>query len=1098
MNFTRWSVLFPGSQRRAARGDRAARTPSTAAGSVPAARGERGTAGPGPEATAGSRPDLGEVPTLEELSAQALFTQVPAPVAVVYGPDHRIAYVNEAYAALFGTCTPGLPAREALPELQEMGLLPLMDQVLRSGTPRTVKSRRVPRGGLATPGAQDAEPAHASPRAPTQPTPRPDTPPTAPTGPTPTAATDDAPTTDGTPSRATGTSTRADGAPARTDGRPARAGAGAVRIGGTALLRSVLRGASGPPTPPVTSRPTAPPEPGTSAESDSRPPDSTPHTEASPGDAPADAATTETAPIAPTASAATGPAAASSAATAGDGSTTGEGSTTGFGSAPGRGPAVDGNPAPDDGSATDGDAAANRGSTTERRPDSSPSPTAAQAAAPAPATEPHRAPSTPHGSDPTPEAAHPRGATPALAPDVMRGGARRTGAPHTATTPAEPATASTTDSPATPAPAPASAPAQATDLTADPICEAVADPLADLAIEPPHHADPEPRAVPGARGGPERHTRGWHWPGAARLAPRVAPVAAPPAPRARDSYYTFTCTPIQVAPPLAAATSHPDTASAAATEATPTPHSAPHSASHAISEANPTTEADSVPAPAVTDSAPTDPRPADSAPGAPTNPSTNPPRAHNAAAPTAPDASRPSHDASQGGDAPRPTPPDAPLDDAPSPARLIIDTPSHPAPAAPATEAPLGTVPPAQQPTTFYRGVLVYAADVTDQVEAVERLRVSERRQREAAVTLQRSLLPQKLEQPDDLRVAATYQPGGTEAAVGGDWYDVITLGAGRTALVIGDVMGRGLRAAAVMGQLRTAVRAYARLDLPPHEVLQLLDGLAAEIDASQIATCVYAVHDPNEGRLIYASAGHLPILVRDPDGTVHRAAEPTGPPLGTGGWLHASGSVPLSPGSSAVLYTDGLVERRDRDIDEGVADLERAFAGAAGSPQVMCDRLIRSLGITADHDDDVAVLVLQHPARTGHDAELFHNAALELLGGVEAAPRARAFASGVLASWRFPTELRDLGVLATSELVANSLQHGTPPMRLRLRRTDRRLIIEVTDGDDHLPRRRRAEPADEAGRGISIIATIASSWGSRRTPDGGKAVWCEFALPRH
>lgn len=107
-------------------------------------------------------------------------------------------------------------------------------------------------------------------------------------------------------------------------------------------------------------------------------------------------------------------------------------------------------------------------------------------------------------------------------------------------------------------------------------------------------------------------------------------------------------------------------------------------------------------------------------------------------------------------------------------------------------------------------GVLVYAADVTDHAEAAERLRTSERRHRETAVTLQRSLLPQELEQPDDLRIAATYQPGGTDAAVGGDWYDVITLGAGRTALVIGDVMGRGVRAAAVMGQLRTAVRAYA------------------------------------------------------------------------------------------------------------------------------------------------------------------------------------------------------------------------------------------------------------------------------------------------
>ena len=394
-------------------------------------------------------------------------------------------------------------------------------------------------------------------------------------------------------------------------------------------------------------------------------------------------------------------------------------------------------------------------------------------------------------------------------------------------------------------------------------------------------------------------------------------------------------------------------------------------------------------------------------------------------------------------------------------------------------------------------GVLVYAADVTDHAEAAERLRTSEGRHRETAVTLQRSLLPQELEQPDDLRIAATYQPGGTDAAVGGDWYDVITLGAGRTALVIGDVMGRGVRAAAVMGQLRTAVRAYARLDLPPHEVLQLLDGLAAEIDASQIATCAYAVHDPNEGLLVYSSAGHLPILVRDEDGTVRRAEDPIGPPLGTGGWLHTSGTIPLPPGSTAVLYTDGLVERRSEDIDEGVAALERALSGAKGAPQVVCDRLIRSLNVTAEHDDDVAVLVVQHPARTGAAAELFHNASLDLLGGTEAAPRARAFATGVLASWRFPGELCDLGVLAAGELVANSLQHGTPPMRLGLRRTDRRLIIEVTDGDDHLPRRRRADPADEAGRGISIVASIATSWGSRRTPGGGKAVWCEFVLPR-
>lgn len=394
------------------------------------------------------------------------------------------------------------------------------------------------------------------------------------------------------------------------------------------------------------------------------------------------------------------------------------------------------------------------------------------------------------------------------------------------------------------------------------------------------------------------------------------------------------------------------------------------------------------------------------------------------------------------------------------------------------------------------RGVLVFAADITDQVVTAERLRESESQQRAAAVTLQHSLLPQKLEQPDDLRVAAVYQPGGLDAAVGGDWYDVITLGAGRTAVVIGDVMGRGVRAAAVMGQLRTAVRAYAKLDLPPHEVLGLLDGLAADIDASQIATCVYAVYDPNEASLTYASAGHLPALIRDPDGSVHRVTDPTGPPLGTGGWVHASGTVPFRPGAQAVLYTDGLVERRDADIDVGLEALERALAGAGDSPGIICHRLLRALGITKDHDDDVAVLVLTCPERHGEEADLFRGAALDLLGGVEAAPRARAFADGVLASWRFPEELREWGVLATSELVANSLKHGRAPMRLRLRRTDRRLIVEVTDGDEHLPRRQQVEPADEAGRGIALVAAIAAEWGARRLPEGGKAVWAEFALP--
>lgn len=368
--------------------------------------------------------------------------------------------------------------------------------------------------------------------------------------------------------------------------------------------------------------------------------------------------------------------------------------------------------------------------------------------------------------------------------------------------------------------------------------------------------------------------------------------------------------------------------------------------------------------------------------------------------------------------------------------------------------------------------------------------------ERNTALMLQRSLLPTDSGDHTGVDVAHRYLPASDLTGVGGDWYDVIGLRGGRVAMVVGDVMGHGVRAAAVMGQLRTAVRAYARLDLPPHEVLQLLDGLASEIDATLIATCVYAVYDPSEQRLVYASAGHLPLMIREADGSVTRPEEPCGPPLGTGGYLHTSASVALGTGATGVLYTDGLVERREQDIDEGLDALARTFAGATGQPDVICARLLRAMGVTPDHDDDVAALVFQLPERDTETAELFRSASLDLLGGAEAVSSARAFTSGVLASWRLGEELLDLGVLAVSELVSNSFTHGHPPMRLRLRRTDRRLTVEVTDADDHLPRRRRAEPADETGRGIAIIATIASSWGTRRTPDGGKAVWCDFLLP--
>jgi anti-sigma regulatory factor (Ser/Thr protein kinase) len=440
-------------------------------------------------------------------------------------------------------------------------------------------------------------------------------------------------------------------------------------------------------------------------------------------------------------------------------------------------------------------------------------------------------------------------------------------------------------------------------------------------------------------------------------------------------------------------------------------------------------------------------------------------------------------------------------------------------------------------------GALVNVVDCTDQAVAVDRLRAGERRHRYAAVALQRSLLPQRLSQPDDLRIAGCYLPGSAEKQaesvqdawrrgnepgeyqVGGDWYDVIPLGAGRTAFVMGDVMGRGVHAAAVMGQLRAAVRAYAAANLPPGELLLHLDRHAAELegvayaegslsagacDFGALATAVYAVYNPDNHVLTYARAGHPAPLVRLPDGMVVELDAAGGPPLGTGEWTWQEACIAAPPGSYLALYTDGLVERRGTDLDAQIGRLREVFAGApqlpaprsagrhgvrrAGPVDLVRDRLLAGMDLPVGHDDDVALLVVHVPRWQGQRAELFRSAEIDLVGGTEIAAHARAFASGVLRSWRVGEELCDAGVLAVSELVANSTIHGRPPVRLRLRRTDRRLIIDVCDGDDHLPRRRLADDTDEDGRGIGIVAALATSWGARQL-DAGKSVWCEFGL---
>jgi GAF domain-containing protein/anti-sigma regulatory factor (Ser/Thr protein kinase) len=231
-------------------------------------------------------------------------------------------------------------------------------------------------------------------------------------------------------------------------------------------------------------------------------------------------------------------------------------------------------------------------------------------------------------------------------------------------------------------------------------------------------------------------------------------------------------------------------------------------------------------------------------------------------------------------------------------------------------------------------------------------------RERDVAVTLQRSLLPQVLPQVPGLALAWRYFPGATGTNVGGDWYDVIPLDRGRVALIIGDVMGRGLRAAAVMGQLRATARAHVYADLSPAEVLARVDTELMRLEQEQIATALLGVLDPVTGSLTVSSAGHLPPLVRTDAGKVDFLDVEPGPPLGTGAGGYTDLSVTLTDGATVLLYTDGLVEDRRLPIDEGMTTLAAA-ATVSREPELLCDCALLALGRDSEHDDDTAMLAV-------------------------------------------------------------------------------------------------------------------------------------------
>ncbi|MFG2127116.1 SpoIIE family protein phosphatase [Streptomyces sp. NPDC048751] len=371
-------------------------------------------------------------------------------------------------------------------------------------------------------------------------------------------------------------------------------------------------------------------------------------------------------------------------------------------------------------------------------------------------------------------------------------------------------------------------------------------------------------------------------------------------------------------------------------------------------------------------------------------------------------------------------------------------------------------------------------------------------RERTTALTLQSSLLPQRPPRQPAVDVASRYRPASAQAGVGGDWFDVIPLSGARVALVVGDVVGHGIQASAAMGRLRTAVRTLADVDLPPDELLthldDVVDRLTAEADGTSGdagdlgATCLYAVYDPVSRLCCMARAGHPSPVLRRPGGEPHILDLPAGPPLGLGGLPFESAEFELPEGSLLTLYTDGLVEARGHDMDEGVDALLDVLsrAGPAADLEESCDAVLHTL-LPDRPVDDVALLL----ART-HALDSAHVAAWDVRPEPSAVAELRTAAGRQLREWGLE-EASFVTELVVSELVTNAIRYGRPPIELRLI-LDRNLICEVTDASGTSPHLRRARVFDEGGRGLMLVAQLTRSWGTRHTYRG-KTIWAEQPL---
>jgi anti-sigma regulatory factor (Ser/Thr protein kinase) len=365
-------------------------------------------------------------------------------------------------------------------------------------------------------------------------------------------------------------------------------------------------------------------------------------------------------------------------------------------------------------------------------------------------------------------------------------------------------------------------------------------------------------------------------------------------------------------------------------------------------------------------------------------------------------------------------------------------------------------------------------------------------REHATALTLQRAMLPTGLTYPSSIEVKHRYLPGSELVEVGGDWYESIRLPGARVALVVGDVAGHGVRAAVTMGRLRTAIQTLAMLELPPAESLLQLDELMQTIGEREphFATCAYAVYDAVTGEIELAVAGHLPPLLVHPDGRNEYLEVIPCPPLGIGDGVVDTKVITVEDGSLFVLYTDGLVESRDRDISEGLDRLQAAF-GPGAPDQDLEDLCKTSLdGVYSDaYRDDIAVLIAKL-RRIPED----HRICFRLEPELSSVRLARSLIRDPLKRWDLE-DLIDSSELLVSELVTNAIKYANGEVMLRLILEPDTLVCEVHDSSPALPRVLQVDKDAENGRGLHVVSQVASRWGVRRT-SGGKVVWCQQQVP--